>query len=178
MIGIGAGALRPFEQARDFFVAELRGLDGFESRHVEDDIALGIDKEAGGRAVNPIILSGPVPIATRIFQSDEIVVAHDFDGAFSLAADDVDGDDMKIIGLVLIEDLLQARKLRAAPLSTREPEIHENDLAAIVGELDLFVGDVLLEIKGRHWLGFGFASLPDVIVDLSRSFAEFCTVSK
>jgi hypothetical protein len=106
VIGIGAGALRPFKQASDFFIAQLGGFNGFESRHIEDDVALGIEKEARGRAVNSIILSRPVPIAARILQRDETIIPHDFDGAFGLTADDVDGDDVKILSLVLVEDLL------------------------------------------------------------------------
>lgn len=94
--------------------------------------------------MDAVILASPVPIAAGIFQSDEAVIAHDSDGAYGLTADDVDGDDAEIPGLVLIEDSLQARKLRTAPLSTWEPEIDQNDLAVEIGELEFLVGNVLL----------------------------------
>lgn len=81
-----------------------------------------------------------------------------------------------MLRFVLVENLLQARQLRATPLSTRVPEIHEHNAATKIGELHVFVGDVLLEVKWREGFGFGIASLPNVLMDLRGSLAELRTV--
>lgn len=140
----GCGTDAPFQQASHFFVANSRGFNGFQPRDVEHDLAIRVDEEARGRAMDSIGFAGPPEIAARVLQGNEAVVAHDSDGAFLLAADQIDRDDVEILRLVLVENLLEARKLRAAPLSTREPEVDEDDLATVVGEPDFLVGHVLL----------------------------------
>jgi hypothetical protein len=162
----------PLQQAGDFFVAKAHSVNGFETGHLEHNLAVRVDEKTGGSAIYTVSLYGPFEVASAL-QRRETVIAHDFHSALRLAGHEIDSDDVEVLRFVFVENLLQARKLRAAPLSTREPEVNEDYLAAKIGELNLLTGDVLREVERSHGLGFGLACLPHIIVDLLWSLPEF-----
>ena len=131
----------------------------------EHDAPLLVDERVGRRALDVVVRRGPLPVALERHESDAHRGKQRQDG-LALCRFEVDCEHGEAAVFVLLEDLLQVRKLPTAAGSTREPEREQHHPAAIVGELHGLAVPGARERERRGRGSLRVAHSPEVGVDL------------